>query len=73
MADVRERAGVVDVELDPEKVEVFKGAYDADESLRPRVEIQVQQDLYIRPRAVAERLKMGSDAPNERSVDVEAG
>jgi hypothetical protein len=29
----------VDVELDPEKVDVFESADDADESLRPRVEI----------------------------------
>jgi hypothetical protein len=73
LADVGERLGVVDVELDPEEVEVFESAYDADESFRPGVEIQVQQDLYIRPRAVAKRLKMGPDAPDERLVDVETG
>src|SRR5918994_3166508 len=73
LADVRERPGIVDVELDPEEVEVFEGANDADESLRPGVEVQVEQDLYIWPRAVAKRLEVGPDAANERPVDVEAG
>src|SRR5829696_4124620 len=73
LADVRERPGIVGVELDPEEVEVFEGADDADKSLRPGVEIQVQQDLYIRARAIAKRLEMGPDAPDERPVDVEAG
>jgi hypothetical protein len=41
LADIREHPGVVDVELDPKEVEVFESADDADESLRPGVEIQV--------------------------------
>jgi len=57
-SDIAERFGIKTVDLDPKYIEVGDDAQDLEVALGFRVEVKVEQNVDIRPRAVPDRFKM---------------
>ena len=72
-ADVAQRLGAVAVDLDPEHVEVGDLAQDLQEAFGLGVEVEVEQDVDVGPRAVADRLQMHAQVAQHGAVDVQLG
>ena len=51
---MRQRLRVARVDLDPEDVEGLDGPRDLEEAFRLEVEIEVHEDVHVRPGALAE-------------------
>src|SRR6266481_4044758 len=56
--DIAERFGIETVDLDPEHVEVGNGAQDLEITFGLGVEVEIEQDVDVRPGAIADRLEM---------------
>ena len=66
VADVRERAGIEEVDLEPEQVERLERLRNADAALRLEVEVEVDDRPRVAAGSVCERLEQ----PDERIRDL---
>ena len=72
-AHVRQRLGVGRVDLGPEQVEVGDGTQDAPVALGLGVVVEVEEDVHVRSRTVAESVEMVSQLLEYVTVDVLVG
>src|SRR5713101_1689113 len=69
--DIAERFGIEAVDLDPEHVEVGNGAQDLEIAFGLGVEVEVEQDVDLRPGAVADGLQMAAQTAQHLAVDID--
>ena len=69
--DIAERFGIETVDLDPEHVEVGNGAQDLEIAFGLGVEVEVEQDVDIRPGALADGFKMCAQVAQYLAVDID--
>src|SRR5215207_3653550 len=69
-SDQAERLGAITVDLDPEHVEIGDRAQDFEIALGAGVEVEIQQQIDIGPRALADRLEMHAEIAQHMAVDV---
>src|SRR5215471_17782451 len=72
-ADIGKRRRAVAVDLDPEHVEIGNRPQDLQIPLGLRIEVQIEQQIDIRPGAVANGFEMGAQIAQDILVDVEFG
>ena len=68
---MRQRLRVAAVNLDPEHVEIRDRLDDPNVALGLGVEIEIEEQVHIRPGAVADRFEMGAQVAQYRLVDIE--
>src|SRR6185437_14020110 len=68
---MRQRLGVVAVDLDPEHVVGRDRAEDFQVPLGLGVEIEVEKDVHVRPRAVAKGFEVGAEVAQHLLLDIE--
>ena len=71
--DISERLRVSRVDLDPEEIERLHGAGHGDEALRLVVEVEVHEDVHVRPRALPESGELIPDGAHHVAVGVQLG
>ena len=73
IADLAQRQRVVTVDLEPHQAQVVEGARHRQVALGLEVEIQVEEDVHVRPRAFAQRRQLfaqrADDAARRVQVD----
>ena len=72
-ADMAQRLGAEGVDLDPEHVEVGDLAQDLEIALGLGVEVEVEQQIDVGPRALADGLQVHAQIAQHVPVDVELG
>src|SRR5713226_8809272 len=69
--DIAECFGIEAVDFDPEHVEVGNGAQDLEITFGLCVEVEVEQDVNVRPGAIADYLEMGAQVAQYLAVHVD--
>src|ERR1700686_5366830 len=69
--DIAECFRIKAVDLDPEHVEVGNGAQDLQVTFGLGVEVEVEQNIDVRPGAVADGFEMGAQIAQYLAVDVD--
>jgi len=69
--DIAKCFGIEAVDLDPEHVEIDNGAQDLKIAFGLGVEVEVEQDVDIRPGAVTDGFEMGAQIAQHLAVDVD--
>src|SRR5262249_16343462 len=72
-ADQRQRFRIIAVDLDPEHVEVFDRAQDLQVAFGLCVEIEIQQDIDVRPGTVPNRFEVHAQISQYLPLDVDLG
>src|SRR6202045_1310860 len=70
---IAERFGIETVDLDPEHVEVGNAAQDFQIAFGLGVEVEIEQDVDIRPSAVADGFQVHAQIAQYLAVDVDFG
>ena len=73
VADIGKGFGIVAVDLDPEHIQVRYGADHLQKTFGLGVEIEVQENIHIRPGAVAEGFVFGVDLTGDFFLHVQLG
>src|SRR6266480_5002900 len=66
-----ERFGIETVDLDPEHVEVGNGAQDLEIAFSLGVEVEVEQDVDIRPGTLTDGFEMAAQVAQHLAVDID--
>src|SRR5437868_4378728 len=69
--DKSKRLWIETVDLDPEHVHILDRAQDLQIAFGPGVEVEVEQEVDVGPRAVADRLKMHAEVIHDLAIDID--
>src|SRR5713226_1064354 len=71
--DIAKGFGIEAVDFDPEHVEIGNGAQDLEIAFGLGVEIEIEQDIDIRPRAIADGFEIHAQIAQYLAVDIDLG